>query len=405
MQASKREGHNILPELYWEGIGEDGDDEYHCWVVERCIPLNQLAKLSMCDKEQCVLAACRVITRAALCRLHLSDCHYYNLGLRITPEVCEHEVVITDAGSRDLAKYVPNKADLKETMRKLWKWSVKEIGASPESTRDLWNDPAIGTQLLHITQHLNRAWQSRPYLTADSEVPTIVLDEEIISWRESALHEFTQSPQGKILQLIGRSCVEWRGCTWNERLDELCMCVVRRNETTFTEDEEKTLEDLHQRITTILTESDKRTRNREEINEVIAFWWHLQAYRAAFLRRKRFKDTAEVILDRKQLEKVKRDLEDNEFWYELTPKQKQGHRPSIYNAMLHNRCGWSTVANAIIKYQLPQLPYMSANDDIGHHVERVDGFCCDLLKWLKQFAEAALEKIKEEAEKARASAE
>ena len=98
-------------------------------------------------------------------------------------------------------------------------------------------------------------------------------------------------------------------------------------------------------------------------------------------------------------------MEDNEFWYELTPKQKQGHRPSIYNAMLHNRCGWSTVANAIIKYQLPQLPYMSANDDIGHHVERVDGFCCDLLKWLKQFAEAALEKIKEEAEKARASAE
>ena len=236
-------------------------------------------------------------------------------------------------------------------------------------------------------------------------MPTIVLDEEIISRRESALHKFTQSPQGKILQLIGRSCVEWRGCMWNERLDELCMCVVRRNETTFTEDEEQTLEDLHQRITTILTESDKRTRNREEINEVIAFWWHLQAYRAAFLRRKRFKDTAEVILERKQIEKVKRDLEDNEFWYELTPKQKQGHRPSIYNAMLHNRCGWSTVANAIIKYQLPQLPYMSANDDIGHHIESVDGFCCDLLKWLKQFAEAALEKIKEEAEKARASAE
>ena len=102
---------------------------------------------------------------------------------------------------------------------------------------------------------------------------------------------------------------------------------------------------------------------------------------------------------------MRRDLEDKEFWHELTPSQKEGHRSSTYNAMLHKRCGWSTVADAIIKYQLPQLPYMSANDDIGHHVERVDGFCCDLLKWLKQFAEAALEKIKEEAEKARASAE
>ena len=50
-KASEREGYNILPELYWEGIGVDGDDEYHCWVVERCIPLNQLAKLSTGDKE------------------------------------------------------------------------------------------------------------------------------------------------------------------------------------------------------------------------------------------------------------------------------------------------------------------------------------------------------------------
>ena len=183
---------------------------------------------------------------------------------------------------------------------------------------------------------------------------------------------------------------------WNERLDELCMCVVRRNETTFTEDEEQTLEDLHQRITTILTESDKRTRNQEEINEVIAFWWHLQAYRRAFLRRKRFKNTAQVILERKQIEKVKRDLEDNEFWYELTSKQKQGHRPSTYNAMLHNRCGWSTVANAIIQYKLPQLPYMSADDDIKRHIESIDRFCCDLLTWLKRFAEAVLEKKQEE---------
>ena len=396
MQASKREGYNIFPEIYWEGIGEDGDDEYHCWVVERCIPLNQLAKLSTCDNERCVLAACRVITRGALCRLHLSDCHFYNLALRITPEVCEHEVVITDAGSRDLAKYVPNKADLKETMRKLWKWSVKEIGASPESTRDLWNDPAIGSQLLHITQHLNRAWQSRPYLTADSEVPTIFLDEEIISRRESALHKFTQSPQGKILQLIGRSCVEWRGCTWNARLDELCMNVVQRNETAFTDDEDRVLDQLHERITIERTTNDARTRTETEIDAIIVFWWHLQEHRAAFLRKKHLDDAAEIILDQDEIRKVKRILEDREFWYDLTPKQQKEHRPSTYNAMLHNRCGWSTASNAIIQYKLPQLPYMSADDDIRQHLQRVDRFCCDLLTWLKRFAEAVLEKKQEE---------
>ena len=41
---------------------------------------------------------------------------------------------------------------------------------------------------------------------------------------------------------------------------------------------------------------------------------------------------------------------------------------------------------------LPQLPYMSADDDIRQHIESVDRFCCDLLTWLKRFAEAVLEK-------------
>ena len=85
-RAAKRAGHNILPEISWEGIGVDGYDEYHCWVIERCIPLDQLAELSTCDKEQCVLAACRGIAQGALCRIHLSDCHFYNWGLRITPK-------------------------------------------------------------------------------------------------------------------------------------------------------------------------------------------------------------------------------------------------------------------------------------------------------------------------------
>ena len=403
-KASEREGYNILPKLYWEGIGVDGDDEYHCWVVERCIPLNQLAKLGTCDKEQCVLAACRVITRAALCRLHLSDCHYYNLGLRITPEVWEHEVVIIDAGSRGLTEHVGDKTVLKETMKKLWKWSRKEIGASSESTKKLWYDQAIGIKLEDIERHLDGVWYSRPYLTTDSEVPTTILDEENIAKRESALHEFTKSPRGKILQLIGRSCVEWRGCEWNKRLDELCMDVVRQNEIAFTDGEDKVLEELHERITIEKTKKTARKRSEQEINSIIHFWWHLQKYRAAFMQRKHLN---KVTLTETQIEKVKRDLEDREFWFELTPRQQQGKTSSIYNAMLHARCGWSTVANAIIKHRLPRLSEdMSEYDDIIQHSESVERFCRDLIKWLKQFAEEALIKWNSERYQiARASAE
>ena len=90
----------------------------------------------------------------------------------------------------------------------------------------------------------------------------------------------------------------------------------------------------------------------------------------------------------------------------MTPRQRKGKKSSIYNSMLHNRSGWSTVANAIIKYQLPQLPYMSEDDDIRQHIESVERFCRDLIKWLKQFAEEALIKWNSERYQiARASAE
>ena len=135
-----------------------------------------------------------------------------------------------------------------------------------------------------------------------------------------------------------------------------------------------------------------RTRNRCNY----PFWWHLQEHRAAFLRKKYHDDAAEIILDQDEIRKVKRILEDQEFWYDLTPKQQKEHRPSTYNAMLHNRCGWSTASNAIIQYKLPRLPYLPADDDIRQHLQRVDQFCSDLLTWLKRFAEAVLEKKQEE---------
>ena len=175
------------------------------------------------------------------------------------------------------------------------------------------------------------------------------------------------------------------------------MDVVRRNETAITGGEDRVLGELHERIKIEKTKNAARVRSEKEIDTIIRFWWHLQEYRTAFLRRKRFADTAEVILNQTQTEKVKRNLEDTEFLPELTPCQQAKNRSGIYNAMLHRRCGWSTVANAIVKYQLPELPHMSAADDIRQHVEIVQKFCCDMLTWLKRFAEDAL--IRKESEK------
>ena len=108
-KAPKPPGFQIVPKVYYECRGKDGEVEYYCWVAERCIPLHRISALSKCNKNACVLAACRCLARAALCRIHVSDCHYFNFGVRISHDATEHEVLIIDAGSRDLAESVPQK--------------------------------------------------------------------------------------------------------------------------------------------------------------------------------------------------------------------------------------------------------------------------------------------------------
>ena len=100
-------------------------------------------------------------------------------------------------------------------------------------------------------------------------------------------------------------------------------------------------------------------------------------------------DTAEEIFNEGEIQKVKRDWEDGDMWWELNDKQLRDwnvgtlHLPSVYNAALHNKSGWATVANAIIKYRLPQLPNLGPSDGVAEHINIINSFCYDLLDWMK----------------------
>ena len=119
-------------------------------------------------------------------------------------------------------------------------------------------------------------------------------------------------------------------------------------------------------------------------------------YRKWWLERHWRYDTAEEILNEIEIQKVKRDWEDGDMWWELTDKQRTDwkagrlHLPSVYNAALHNKSGWATVANAIIKYRLPQLPNLGPSDGVAEHINIINSFCYDLLDWMKKFAAASV---------------
>ena len=237
-----------------------------------------------------------------------------------------------------------------------------------------------------MTQRLDASWQAHPYLTA-KYVSTMHIDWEIIDKCSRALSEFTESPQGKIVKLIGRSAVEWMGGKWNDRLNEICVRAAEEAHTSFDEHEERVLTELYERITKHWT----KMRTKEEIEAIVAFWWKLQTYRRRYLERKGRFDSAEEVLSDTDIMRVRRDWEDREMWWDLSAKQqKTRHLPSIYNAALHKRSGWATVANAIIKYKLPQLPHLRKSDSVTEHIEIINRFSRDLLVWMKKFASAAL---------------
>ena len=384
-----RQAKEVTAKLYHQCMGRDGNDQYHCWVAERCIPLDQLAVLEdICNKERCVLAACRCLARAAqqygLC---VSDCHYFNFGVRITADAGEHEVVIIDVGSRGIAESVVGKGKVNEGMVKLWKWTRNELLTSPAKTQELWNSSQY---LEDVIKSLDTAWHDQPYLTK-SKMRTADIDQRITANFSKKFRQFIETPQGKLLKLIGRSAVEWMGGAWTENLSEICMRVAEETYTTFDADEVNVLKEMYERICTMHVRSHVVERTKEEIEQIIGFWWKLQQWRTHFLERNNRYDTAEEELNDEEIQQVKRDWQNGEMWWELTPQQKKkGHLPSIYNAALNNKSAWSTVANAIIRYRMPQLPYLRESDRVINHIKIIDSFCYDLIAWMKKFAAAAV---------------
>ena len=282
-------------------------------------------------------------------------------------------------------------------MTNLWRWSRKEIQASPDRIQALWGDGHAPT-LQKITQRLDEAWRKNPYLITSSDKRTTVIDKAVASISRQAVYDFTRSPQGKILEMIGHWCLEWEEFTWNDRLNDICRRIVDRSDITFTSDEGWVLRELHQRVTTIRTKGEIRNRTPSEIRDIVAFWWNLQQYRSRYLRRKGRAYAVDENLTTRDCEKVRRDWEDTEVWPTLRPKQhadiKEGNQSlaSIYNAALYKKSGWCIVANSIIKYRLPELPPMQAGDDLIKHIENIESFCDRLLVWLQKFAADALAK-------------
>ena len=231
--------------------------------------------------------------------------------------------------------------------------------------------------------------RSRSPLRANSTPNLGYIDasEPACSNPDSAWIDLVRSPQGKLVHFITRSRMEGKGVVWNDTFSELCRRAVEEANVTFDAHEDNVLTELYKRTTMIQTRNESRMRTKEEIDAMVSFWWKLRSYRAQYLKRNRHVESTEEVLSNADINRVKKIWKDNEMYWDLSDNQrKEGHLPSLYNAALNNKSGWSSVANASIKFQLPQLPHMGTSDDVTHVPPYLfQRWCCDLLEWLKKF--------------------
>ena len=388
---SRLDGCVLGPELLYECFGHDNKKKYHCWVAERCVPLNEFAQSIHADKEKCVLGAARCIAKAAKVGLLLSDCHFFNFGVLPSANHKEHQVVIIDAGSRGIADRVFKKSEVNECMKSLWRWAQEEIEAPFDSIRELWR--RNGPELEDGVKALDASWWRDPIITVE-EMTTEDVEAELRSKCSRALQAFLASPQEKVIALVGAS-----GCQggWNAEMSAMCFKAGRALRASLSVPEAEVLAELYERLTYDTREKRRRKRSREEVEEIINFWWKLQEYRKWWLLEHDREDTEAEVLSDWEIAEVRKAWGWHEMWYELWPRQqRKGHLPSLYTAAMNNKSGWQSVAKCIIRHKMPNffLCEQGRSASATEHAGAIGKFIQKLATWMEIFAKGLAEQHK-----------
>ena len=392
-QRANLQGWILAPEIMYECCGHDKNKRYHCWITNRCIPLDEFAEATNVDKEKCVLAACLCMAKAATVNLLLSDCHFFNFGVVISDTMERHQVVIIDPGSRCISADVIKKSAVNECMRSLWWWAEKEIAAPFKFVRELWLQMH---ELQDAVDLLEAVWRESPLLTT-VKIQTREIDAELRFKRTNAVQAFMASPHEKIIALIGASACNGG---WNQEMSANCFKTGRAMQALLRRDEADVLVELYERLTVDTRAKEGRLRSPKEIKEILEFWWHLQWWREWWLQQQQREDTEAEILTQEEIAKVRAEWAWREMWYELTPKQKESsHLPSVYNAVLNNRSGWKLLANSIIKNKMPRVPDSTSLASVTEYVMAIGDFMEKLATWLAAFARSVAEEQQTEKHK------
>ena len=363
----------VTTSILHEGVGVDtaSGNRFHCWITERTIPLDDLCKHEDIVKSGCSLAAFCCMLRAAELKLYMSDCHFFNFGLRVTEDRTKHVVVIIDAGSRGISDEPPwSKGKVNnKVMGRFWAHCTKE-SAMNHAIRTIWHDH---NTLKPCLEEALEMWNSWPFLTKSSIYVGWVDRSSYAIWeamnhRDACERTTAQASSAfRIVEIVGRWAA---GEEWNNAAALVSYKAARTTEELSTE-EANILDELYQRIT------------HRGAEDVVAFWGRLRDYRNRSLQ-----SSEGQPMTPERASQLVESFKYHELWRELTRAQQERGNAwrSIVNTILHKRAGWNHVSQTIMEYGLPIFEQPENPEDATEHITAIGQFVVNLAAWLKGFA-------------------
>ena len=337
-----------------QGLDESTGKYFHSWIVDRCIPLDEVCRYDESRKDACSLAAFFCLLRAAEHGLFMSDCRFCNFGLMVTEDSTQHAVVVINLGSTCIAFGDPwAKSETRtRVIKKFWAHSREEKIYNKHQRLDACLEEA------------REWWSFWPYITRNAR-SSFSLWEEIRDTDVAQRARVNATSAFRIVRIVG----QWTAAEkWDNAHAFLCYRAASSTEHMSAEEEE-IIRELYDRMT--LKRADE-----EHARNVVTFWARLSEYRRRRLQSREDKPTTLI-------EGFKR----NELWNELSPEQQQGGKwRSPANTILHNKAGWTQAARAIMKYGLPQLEERENPTDATEEIKALGHFVQNLAWWLKAFA-------------------
>ena len=354
-------------------IDTDTNQQFHCWITERCLPLDKIMKQFTVKPRRCSIAIYYCWLRAAQAGINITDCGFQNFGL-VVNDATHHSIVVIDAGNQAVKSEPWAKSRVNsKIMHKFWT-HCEHHGAEIPELQMHWR------RCQTVSEALSRAlqeWEKLEELISEIAIQSNVIAAAITNREEDQLALAKKTPAYKIINAVGRAVAEF---TWTDDCAAQCCKVSESLCLDLSLEDDAQITELYQRLHRGIS-LDADARNDTVLQNKIQFWRQIDEFRR--------QHTNVDALSKKEADSLLQLFRTEVLYCELTEKQTKqnvARQNSILYTILHNNAGYKHVANAIMRYGLPQLIAPWGSNDIQEHMVILAQFAATMVRWLQDFA-------------------